>query len=154
MTVRSGLNYEESSRYTIVLQAEDLAKEPGASLTSTTTVLVDVLDVQDQPPIFLNAPYRPVMQENSAAGQQLMKVLVRDGDTGQPRDLQLEIIDDPLGSFRVSSFKMNDDIGTATIVASDNPFDREDDLVVRRGGTYSFGLKVNPQFTFMINLFH
>lgn len=71
-----------------------------------------------------------------------MKVLVRDGDTGQPRPLQLDIIDDQLGYFRVGSFKMNDDIATANIVASDNPIDREDEIILRRGGTYSFGLKV------------
>ncbi|KAI9558883.1 hypothetical protein GHT06_015672 [Daphnia sinensis] len=141
VSARSGLNYEESSRFTLVLQAEDLAKEPGSALTSTATITVEVLDVQDQPPVFLNAPYRPVIQENSPVGHPLMKVLVRDGDTGQPRDLQLDIIDDPLGYFRVSSFKMNDNIGSATIVASDNPVDREDQVILRNGGTYSFGLK-------------
>lgn len=126
----------------MVLQAEDSAKEPGAALTSTTTIIVDVRDIQDQPPVFLNAPYRPVIQENSLPGQTLMKVLVRDGDTGQPRDIQLDIIDDQLNYFRVSSFVMNDGIATATIVTSDNPVDREDELVLRRGGSYTFGLKV------------
>jgi hypothetical protein len=28
-------------------------------------------------------------------------------------------------------------------VASDNPIDREDQVILRNGGTYSFGLKVN-----------
>ena len=77
LTARSGLNYEENSRFTLVLQAEDLAKEPGAALTSTATVMVEVLDVQDQPPVFLNAPYRPVIQENSPAGHSLMNMCPR-----------------------------------------------------------------------------
>lgn len=144
VSVKSDLNYEENSRYTLVLQAEDMPKEAGTALTSTTTVTIEILDVQDQPPIFLNAPYRPVIQENSAEGHLLMKVLVRDGDTGQPRNLQLDIVDDSLGYFRVSSFKSNDDVATANIVASSNPIDRENEAILSRGGTYSFGLKVNP----------
>lgn len=128
-----------------------MAKEAGTALTSTATVTVEVVDVQDQPPIFLNAPYRPVIQENSLGGLTLMKVLVRDGDTGQPRALQLDIIDDPLGYFRIGSFKMNDDIATASIVASDNPIDREDESILRRGGTYSFGLKVIFLFFLELN---
>lgn len=147
ITVRGGLNYEESSRYVLVLQAEDSAKAPETSLTSSVTVVVDVLDVQDQPPVFLNAPYRTVIQENSPAGQQLMKVLVRDGDTGQPRAIQLDIIDDPFGYFRVDSFKMSDDVATANIVTTDVFIDRENGVILRRGGVYSFALKVRLKKT-------
>jgi hypothetical protein len=126
----------------MVILAEDSAKEPSASLSSTATLTIDVIDIQDQLPVFLNAPYRTIMRENSPAGQPLVKVLARDGDTGQPRELQLEIVDDELGYFRIVSFKINDDIATATIVTTDIPIDRENEAILRHGGVYTFGLKV------------
>ena len=148
ISVRSPLNYEESSRYVMVVVAEDSAKEPSTVLSSTATLTIDVRDVQDQAPVFLNAPYRTIMRENSPAGQPLVKILARDGDTGQPRELQLEIVDDDLGYFRIGSFKMNDDIATATIVTSDTPIDRENEAILRHGGVYTFGLKVVFDFIF------
>lgn len=142
LTVRGQLNYEDASRYVLVIQAEDSAKEPELSLSSTATVTVEVLDVQDQPPIFLNAPYRTVIQENTRAGHSLVKVLVRDGDSGQPRNLQLDIVDDPLGYFRIGSFSMSEGIAAATIVTTEIPIDREHETILRNGGIYTFALRV------------
>ena len=102
----------------MVVQAEDSARDPqGPVLTTTSTVFIEILDIQDQPPVFLNTPYRTVMMENSRAGQSLVKILVRDGDTGQPRNLQLDIINDSLGYFRIGSFSMSDGVAAATIVS-------------------------------------
>ncbi len=126
----------------MIIQAEDSAKEAGASLTSTATVTIELLDVQDQPPVFLNTPYRTVMTENSRAGQSLVKILVRDGDTGQPRNLQLDLVNDPLGYFRIGSFSMSDGVAAATIVTTEIPIDRENEGILRNGGIYTFALKV------------
>ena len=142
LTIREPLNYEENSRFSMVIQAEDMSKEPGARLSSTATVIVEVQDIQDQLPVFLNAPYRTLINENSPAGMSVYTILVRDGDTGQPRRLTLDLVDDPLGYFRIGSFRMDDDgVATASVVTSDVAIDREADEILSRGGLYTFGLK-------------
>ncbi|XP_056617163.1 protocadherin-15a [Triplophysa dalaica] len=47
------LNYEERTRYLIIVQANDRAPFPGSRRTATTTLTLDVLDGDDLGPIFL-----------------------------------------------------------------------------------------------------
>ncbi|KAI7805139.1 putative protocadherin-related 15a [Triplophysa rosa] len=47
------LNYEERTRYLIIVQANDRAPFPGSRRTATTTLTLDVLDGDDMGPIFL-----------------------------------------------------------------------------------------------------
>ena len=142
LTVRQSLNYEEDRRYTMLIQAEDSSEEVGGSLSSTATVIVEIQDTQDQLPVFLNAPYRTIINENSPPGLAVYTVSVRDGDVGQPRKLKLEIVNEPGGYFEIASFEMDDDnVAVATIVTTERPIDREMELIVSRGGVYTFALK-------------
>ena len=134
----------------MIIQAEYSVKEAGASLTSTATVTIELLDVQDQPPVFLNTPYRTMMPENSRAGQSLVKILVRDGDTGQPRNLQLDLVNDPLGYFRIESFSMSDGVAAATIVTTEIPIDRENEGILLNEGIHTFVLKVFLSITIIV----
>lgn len=143
LTVRSKLDYEERNRFTLVLKAEDSAVDPEPRLSSTATITLEVVDVQDQPPVFLNTPYHAVIEENSLPGIQALSVKVRDGDTGQPRNLLLEIVDDPFNYFRIESFQMESGIGAAKIVTTESPIDRENEVILALGGVYVFKLKVS-----------
>ena len=49
----------------MVLKATDLASEPTARLTAVAKVAIDVMDIQDQPPIFLNAPFSATVAEGT-----------------------------------------------------------------------------------------
>ena len=54
----------------------------------------------------------------------------------------MDLVDDPLGYFRIGSFRMDDDgVATASVVTSDVAIDREADEILSRGGVYTFGLK-------------
>jgi hypothetical protein len=57
------LDYEQRSGYSLVLKASDVASEPSARLAAVANVAIDVMDVQDQPPIFLNAPFSATVAE-------------------------------------------------------------------------------------------
>ena len=59
--------------------------EADGARVSTASVLVEVEDVQDQTPLFVNAPFSATVPENTPPGSPIFKVLVRDGDTGLPR---------------------------------------------------------------------
>ncbi|KAJ8284825.1 hypothetical protein COCON_G00036750 [Conger conger] len=58
VVLRERLNYEETTRYLVIIQANDRAPYPNDRLTATTTLTVDVLDGDDLGPMFL--PCTPV----------------------------------------------------------------------------------------------
>uniref|UniRef100_A0A7N6BH99 Protocadherin-15 n=1 Tax=Anabas testudineus TaxID=64144 RepID=A0A7N6BH99_ANATE len=53
VVLRERLNYEEITRYLVIIQANDRAPYPSERLTATTTLTVDVLDGDDLGPMFL-----------------------------------------------------------------------------------------------------
>ncbi|XP_051968339.1 protocadherin-15b [Xyrauchen texanus] len=53
VVLRERLNYEEITRYLVIIQANDRAPNPRDRLTATTTLTVDVLDGDDLGPVFL-----------------------------------------------------------------------------------------------------
>ncbi|XP_037546821.1 protocadherin-15 [Nematolebias whitei] len=53
VVLRERLNYEEITRYLVIIQANDRAPNPSDRLTATTTLTVDVLDGDDLGPMFL-----------------------------------------------------------------------------------------------------
>uniref|UniRef100_A0A671SA77 Protocadherin-15 n=1 Tax=Sinocyclocheilus anshuiensis TaxID=1608454 RepID=A0A671SA77_9TELE len=53
VVLRERLNYEEITRYLVIIQAKDRAPNPKDRLTATTTLTVDVLDGDDLGPMFL-----------------------------------------------------------------------------------------------------
>lgn len=57
------LDFESRSSFRLGLKAEDGALEN--QLSAVAAVSIDVLDVQDQPPIFINAPYSATVPENT-----------------------------------------------------------------------------------------
>lgn len=62
VTLSRKLDYEMWSSYRLVLQASDSSSRP---LTATANVVIDVIDVQDQAPVFVGAPYSATVQENT-----------------------------------------------------------------------------------------
>ncbi|XP_076856743.1 protocadherin-15b isoform X2 [Brachyhypopomus gauderio] len=53
VVLKERLNYEEITRYLVIVQANDRAPNPRDRLTATTTLTVDVLDGDDLGPMFL-----------------------------------------------------------------------------------------------------
>lgn len=56
------LDFESRSAYVINLEASDASDRPLKALAS---VAAAIWDVQDQPPVFLNAPYSATVPENT-----------------------------------------------------------------------------------------
>jgi hypothetical protein len=48
----------------MVIRASDNPADPDATLSSTANILIQVNDVQDQSPTFLNGPYSTTVPEN------------------------------------------------------------------------------------------
>lgn len=130
------LDFDTVSSYKLTIKASDGGLKN--TLSSTANVSVVIRDVQDERPIFTNSPYSIVIDENTPAGVQVLKVTAEDGDAGFKRSVVLSIEDDTLGYFTVE----NESNGTAYVYTGDNPIDRESKTVSDAGGIYTFRLKV------------
>ncbi|XP_015601930.1 cadherin-23 [Cephus cinctus] len=140
ITLKKPLDYERRNSYLINLLAVDGASDPFKRLKARATVAVDILDVQDQPPTFLNAPYSAALPENTPAGYTVLTVRARDGDTGQPRALLLNLEDESAGHF-VLEMSRDGDISLGKLVTTNVSLDREDPTILQNGGIYTFQVK-------------
>ncbi|GLG95417.1 Uncharacterized protein GBIM_02385, partial [Gryllus bimaculatus] len=99
VTLARALDFERQAAYQVPLRAVDGAADPARRLSATAALLVDVLDVQDQPPRFLNAPFSATLAE----GAPPVTIIVTD-------------VDDQMPSFNQKLFHINvsEDIGSDT----------------------------------------
>lgn len=68
-----------------------------------------------------------------------MEIIAKDGDTANPRPVLLTLEGDAEHYFKLIPDKP---LGKTTLVTTDNPIDRESDVVIQNGGVYSFYVKV------------
>ncbi|XP_036424414.1 LOW QUALITY PROTEIN: protocadherin Fat 2 [Colossoma macropomum] len=78
--VRSALDREEITHYSLTIQAADEGQPP---LSSAVQVTVTVTDVNDNPPVFSQTTHSLVLQEGDAVGSSILQLLVSDRDTPQ-----------------------------------------------------------------------
>ncbi|XP_053711047.1 protocadherin-23 isoform X2 [Synchiropus splendidus] len=74
------LDFETQSVYRLTVRAVDHGRP---SLTSTHTLTVEVVDVNDQPPVFTQVLYNASVAENRDAGETVIQVSATDKDSGQ-----------------------------------------------------------------------
>ncbi|XP_059614956.1 cadherin-23 [Phlebotomus argentipes] len=129
------LDFETRPSYLLTLKAKDGAfSNP---LTALASVAINVIDVQDQPPVFVNAPYSATIEENTPADTSVMTIKAMDGDTGNPREILLSLDQEKNHHFRLKS--TGD--GEAVLMTTEVPLDREDPDVLQNGGIYTFNIK-------------
>ncbi|KAK8401064.1 hypothetical protein O3P69_002684 [Scylla paramamosain] len=144
VSLRQLLDYERESHYTIVVRASDGGFEK--QLSSTATVVVDVRDVQDQLPVFLNAPFSATVREASPPGTSVLVVGARDGDLGEPRPITLSLEGDDAGYFSLEDVKTHEDSSlSATLVTSNVTLNRENPLILNNGGLYTFSIRAQEE---------
>ncbi|XP_077330315.1 protocadherin gamma-C5-like isoform X8 [Lithobates pipiens] len=108
--VTSGhLDREKVSQYTITLIASDLGSP---SLSSQTTIIITISDVNDNPPAFLQSAYNAFISENNDPGKLLCAVSAGDSDEGDNAKLIYSIAENHIDGSPVSSFVyINSDTG-------------------------------------------
>uniref|UniRef100_A0A669PXH9 FAT atypical cadherin 4 n=1 Tax=Phasianus colchicus TaxID=9054 RepID=A0A669PXH9_PHACC len=109
------LDREAVSNYTLTVVATDKGQP---SLSSSTDVVVIVLDINDNNPIFAQKLYRVELEENTLTGTDLIQVLATDGDEGTNGQVRYSIVSGDNGNeFRIDSVT-----GVITVA---KPLDRE-----------------------------
>lgn len=109
------LDREEVSNYTLMVVATDKGHP---SLSSSTEVMVMVLDINDNNPVFAQALYKVEINENTLTGTDIIQVCAADGDEGTNGQVRYGIVDGNANQeFRIDSVT-----GAITVA---KPLDRE-----------------------------
>ncbi|XP_064546558.1 cadherin-related tumor suppressor [Drosophila montana] len=79
--VAKNLNYERKARYTLTVRAEDCA--PKESASDIAELIINIIDINDNRPTFLDSPYIARVMENTLPpnGGYLLTVTAFDADT-------------------------------------------------------------------------
>ncbi|KAM7290981.1 cadherin-related tumor suppressor [Ixodes scapularis] len=127
-TLTSHLDYELYQHYVLVVQAQDSGTP---SLSSTATVYVNVLDLNDNAPLFDPMSYSDEVLENVTVGSSLLRVSATDLDSGDNGRIVYSIAEgDPGGQLAI--------LANGTIVTR-LPLDRE------RKSLYSLVVRATDQ---------
>nr|CAB3264693.1 cadherin-7 [Phallusia mammillata] len=91
-TITSNLDREETDTYKLVIKAVD---SPRADLhfSATTTLTISIADVNDNPPTFVDKPFKHTTPEDAAIGSQLMRVSTTDPDARENKLCKYSIIE-------------------------------------------------------------
>ncbi|KAM3867165.1 protocadherin gamma-C5-like [Diretmus argenteus] len=114
------LDREKNDQYSIKISVTDLGK---SSLSSEKIITVELLDVNDNPPVFSQSVYVIYVKENYAPGKILCSVSAEDPDLGENAKISYSILDSKVQDVSVSSYVyMNSDNGS---IYSMHSFDYE-----------------------------
>eukprot|EP00794_Sanderia_malayensis_P011749 gene11749-12969_t len=91
VTVAKKLDYETEKKYTLVVIAKD--KGTPQSHESQTSLVIDVTDVCDTKPRFLQSSYQTQINENLKMGTVILTVKAVDGDTAVQHPVLYSIVD-------------------------------------------------------------
>lgn len=95
VTLNAPLDYEEISEYILVVRATDQAVNVSERLATSVTFIVRVLDANDNAPVFLSPTSNTVtMEDRSAAGTAIGKIIAVDNDTGENGRVRYAVDDD------------------------------------------------------------
>ncbi len=97
----SQLDREDFPRYDIELKASDSGSPP---FISCKLITVNILDVNDNPPVFSERVYSVYIKENTAPGSILASVTASDRDTGENAKIVYSVLDTITQGVPVSSY--------------------------------------------------
>lgn len=107
---RKPLDRERTRIYDLTVSATNIASNP--SLSSSTTVRVNVLDTNDEPPRFSVSSYNETISEGDKAGTSIVKVSAQDKDLGTNGRVLYRILYDEVNT---NVFSINQDSGIMTL---------------------------------------
>ncbi|XP_014644526.1 PREDICTED: cadherin-related family member 1 [Ceratotherium simum simum] len=99
------LDYEKTRAHFITVVAKDGGgRLRGADVvfSATTTVTVNVDDVQDMAPVFVGTPYYGYVYEDTLPGSEVLTVVAMDGDRGRPNRLVYSLVNGSDGAFEIN----------------------------------------------------
>ncbi|XP_061688101.1 cadherin EGF LAG seven-pass G-type receptor 2 [Syngnathoides biaculeatus] len=126
MDLVSHLDYETSKEYTLRIRAQDGGRPPLSNISGLVTV--QVLDVNDNAPIFVSTPFQATVLENVPVGYSIIHIQAVDADSGENSRLDYRLTE-TMPNF---PFTINNSTGWIVVAAQ---LDRE------RVDFYNFGVE-------------
>uniref|UniRef100_U3J9Z3 Cadherin EGF LAG seven-pass G-type receptor 1 n=1 Tax=Anas platyrhynchos platyrhynchos TaxID=8840 RepID=U3J9Z3_ANAPP len=121
------LDYETIREYTLRIKAQDGGRPP--LINSSGMVSVQVVDVNDNAPIFVSTPFQATVLENVPLGYSVLHIQAVDADSGENARLEYKLIEmaPPAGGAPAAGdsgfpFQINNSTGWITVAAE---LDRE-----------------------------
>ncbi|XP_026186775.1 protocadherin alpha-4-like [Mastacembelus armatus] len=115
LVTKNYLDKETTQMYNITITAKDLGNP---ALSSTKVIQVDVLDVNDNSPLFTERPYTFYVPENNKAGMSIFSVSATDADGGENAAVTYSL-DRKNPQHSITSFlNINEADGTITALKS------------------------------------
>ncbi|XP_004607481.2 cadherin-related family member 1 [Sorex araneus] len=102
---RSTLDYEKARAHFVTVVAKDGGgRLRGADVvfSATTTITINVEDVQDMAPVFVGTPYYGYVYEDTLPGSEVLTVLAIDGDRGKPNRIVYSLVNGSEGAFEIN----------------------------------------------------
>ncbi|XP_050815046.1 cadherin-related family member 1 isoform X1 [Gopherus flavomarginatus] len=100
------LDYEKSRTHFVTVVAKDgggKLRGDNKVFSATTTVTINVEDVQDTPPMFIGTPYYGYVYEDTLADSEVLTVIALDGDRGKPNNIHYCLVNGSEGSFEINN---------------------------------------------------
>uniref|UniRef100_A0A6Q2YZ44 Cadherin EGF LAG seven-pass G-type receptor 2 n=1 Tax=Esox lucius TaxID=8010 RepID=A0A6Q2YZ44_ESOLU len=91
MDLVSQLDYEANKEYTIRIRAQDGGRPPLSNISGLVTV--QVLDVNDNAPIFVSTPFQATVLENVPVGYSIIHIQAVDADSGDNSRLEYRLVE-------------------------------------------------------------
>ncbi|XP_077025300.1 cadherin EGF LAG seven-pass G-type receptor 1 [Tamandua tetradactyla] len=91
LDVINPLDFEAIREYTLRLKAQDGGRPP--LINSSGLVSVQVLDVNDNAPIFVSSPFQAAVLENVPLGHSVLHIQAVDADAGENARLRYRLVD-------------------------------------------------------------
>ncbi|XP_036375616.1 cadherin EGF LAG seven-pass G-type receptor 1 [Megalops cyprinoides] len=110
------LDYETNREYNLRIKAQDGGRPP--LINGTGMVVIQVVDVNDNAPMFVSTPFQASVLENVAIGYSVIDIKAIDADSGENARLAYRLVDTPPGF----PFAINNSTGWVTVAAE---LDRE-----------------------------
>lgn len=129
------VDYEARKSFILTILAQDGSRDN--PLKSNATVNINVIDAQDQHPIFYDEPYSVSLDENLQENQVILAINATDGDFGDPNDVILSLEKEKFGFFKL----LKSGKGQAQLVTTNSKIDRENVEILENGGYYTFYVK-------------
>ncbi|XP_043991476.1 B-cadherin-like isoform X1 [Gambusia affinis] len=130
ITTAKGLDFERASKHTLLVTVENEAPFAVPLVTSTATVVVTVVDV-NEPPIFDSEEKQVSKREDLAKNSIVAQYTASDPDTGRKQKVMYKVIKDPGGWLNVDK-----ETGVITVKTQ---MDRESPLVTEEKYTALIG---------------
>ncbi|XP_035959852.1 cadherin-related family member 1 isoform X2 [Halichoerus grypus] len=142
LRLRAGatLDYEKARVHFVTVVAKDGGgKLRGADVvfSATTTVTVNVEDVQDMAPVFVGIPYYGYVYEDTLPGSEVLMVVAMDGDRGKPNQILYSLLNGSNGDFEI-----NETSGVISVMQSPAQLRREVYELHVQGANAKFNLRL------------